>query len=251
LPERARDLPRRASAPAIARLIAHVAVVALLASSAAIGVAGLGHDQASQGALGFDVVSAVRGANGASQVIRSATFVIQPNPADPDPLPDRRITAAPTPIPTPLSIPTPKPPQVARVSAPAPAPAPAPFTAVVGNGKLLWPVPGAIITQYFWAGHLAIDMATDAGNPVLAAASGVVISAGWRSNGGGLVIEIDHGNGMHTLYNHLGAILVSVGQVVGRGQRIASVGCTGNCTGPHVHFQVMIGGVFVNPLRYL
>jgi len=248
LPERARDLPRRASAPAIARLIAHVAVVVLLASSAAIGVAGVGHDQAAQGGLGFDVVSAVRGANGATQVLRSATFVIQPNPADPDPLPDRRIVATSTPIPAPLFIPTPKPAtQVAGVFAPAPAA----FTAVVGNGKLLWPVPGAIITQYFWAGHLAIDLATDAGNPVLAAASGVVIWAGWRSNGGGLVIEIDHGNGMHTVYNHLGAILVSVGQVVGRGQRIATVGCTGNCTGPHVHFQVSIGGVFVNPLRYL
>src|SRR5205823_4401354 len=83
--------------------------------------------------------------------------------------------------------------------------------AVVGTGKLLWPVPGAVITQYFWAGHLAIDMATDAGNPVLAAGSGVVLSAGWRSNGGGLVIEIDHGRGLHTLYNHLGAILVSPG----------------------------------------
>ena len=249
MPERARDLPRRTGAPAVGRLIAHVAVVVLLASSAAIGVAGVGHDQASPGALGFDVVSAARGASVATEVLRSATFVIQPNPADPDPLPDRRIIATPTPVPTPLSIPTPKAPQVARVAVAAPVPAP--FTAVIGNGKLLWPVPGAIITQYFWAGHLAIDMATDAGNPVLAAAAGVVISAGWRDNGGGLVIEIDHGNGMHTLYNHLGAILVSVGDVVGRGQRIGSVGCTGNCTGPHVHFQVMIGGVFVNPLRYL
>ena len=247
MPERARDLPRRTGAPAVARLIAHVAVMALLASSAAIGAAGAGHDQGSQ-ALGFDVVSTARGASGPTEVLRSASFVIEPNPADPDPLPDRHIIATATPVPAPLSIPKPKAPTLASVAAAAPAPV---ITAVVGNGKLLWPVPGAIITQYFWAGHLAIDLATDAGNPVLAAASGVVISAGWRSNGGGLVIEIDHGNGMHTLYNHLGAILVSVGQVVGRGQRIASVGCTGNCTGPHVHFQVMIGGVFVNPLRYL
>jgi murein DD-endopeptidase MepM/ murein hydrolase activator NlpD len=247
LPERARDLSRREGAPAVARLMAHVAVVALLASSAAFGIAGVGHGSAAQGGLGFDVVSAVRGADASPEILKSATFVIQPNPADPDPMPERRIVPTATPVPAPLVIPTPKAPvQTARV-----APAPVIVTAVAGNGKLLWPVPGAIITQYFWAGHLAIDMATDAGNPVLAAATGTVISAGWRGNGGGLVIEIDHGNGMHTLYNHLGAILVSVGQVVGRGQRIASVGCTGNCTGPHVHFQVMVGGVFVNPLRYL
>jgi murein DD-endopeptidase MepM/ murein hydrolase activator NlpD len=227
--------------------MAHVAVVALLAASAAVGVAGVGHDRAASGGLGFDVVSAVRGADSSPEVLRSATFVIQPNPADPDPLPERHIVPSSTPVPSPLVIPTPKPP----TPAPRVAPAPVLVTAVAGNGKLLGPVPGAIITQYFWAGHLAIDLATDAGNPVLAAATGTVISAGWRDNGGGLVIEIDHGNGMHTLYNHLGAILVSVGQVVARGQRIASVGCTGNCTGPHVHFQVMVGGVFVNPLRYL
>lgn len=247
MPERDRDLPRRASTPAVVRLLAHVAVVALLASSAAIGIAGAGHDLSSPGGIGFEVVSAVRGANGEPQILKSATFVIQPNPADPDPLPERRIVPSSSPVPPPLVIPTPK----SQTQAAAIVPAPVIVTAVAGNGKLLWPVPGAIITQYFWAGHLAIDMATDAGNPVLAAATGTVISAGWRSNGGGLVIEIDHGNGMHTLYNHLGAILVSVGQVVARGQRIASVGCTGLCTGPHVHFQVMIGGVFVNPLRYL
>jgi murein DD-endopeptidase MepM/ murein hydrolase activator NlpD len=247
LPERARGLPPRESAPAVARLMAHVAVVALLAFSAAFGIAGMGHGSAAQGGLGFDVVSAVRGADASPEILKSATFVIQPNPADSDPMPERRIVPTATPVPTPLVIPTPK----APVQSASVAPAPVIVTAVAGNGKLLWPVPGAIITQYFWAGHLAIDLATDAGNPVLAAASGTVISAGWRDNGGGLVIEIDHGNGMHTLYNHLGAILVSVGQVVGRGQRIASVGCTGNCTGPHVHFQVMVGGVFVNPLRYL
>jgi len=108
-----------------------------------------------------------------------------------------------------------------------------------------------VITQYYWSGHLAVDLAVPAGSPVLAAASGTVIWAGWRTNGGGLVVEIDHGNGLHTVYNHLGAILVAAGSSVTRGQRIASVGCTGNCTGPHVHFQVSVNGVFVNPLRYI
>ena len=250
MPERARDLPRRTSPRVLARLIAHIAVVGMLATSAAVGI-GAGGGQSARGAFRFDVVATVRGADGSPQELRSAIFVIQPDP-NADPLPYRRILPTPTPAPTSPPAPKPKPAtHVAQVTAPAPAPAPAPYSAVVGTGKLLWPVPGAVITQYFWAGHLAIDMATDAGNPVLAAGSGVVLSAGWRSNGGGLVIEIDHGKGLHTLYNHLGAILVSPGQIVGRGQRIASVGCTGLCTGPHVHFQVSVGGVFVNPLRYL
>jgi murein DD-endopeptidase MepM/ murein hydrolase activator NlpD len=248
LPERARDLPRPASPRAIARLLAHVAVVGLLVASAAAGMGGVGRDQTTQGGLRFDVVATARGADGSPQELRSATFVIQPDP-HPDPLPYRRIAPTPTPAPAPRVGATPEPAPVEALSAPAPAPAP--YTGSIGSGRLLWPVPGAVITQYFWAGHLAIDMATDAGNPVLAAAPGVVTSSGWRSNGGGLVIEIDHGQGLHTLYNHLGAILVSPGQVVARGQRIASVGCTGLCTGPHVHFQVKVGGVFVNPLRYL
>jgi murein DD-endopeptidase MepM/ murein hydrolase activator NlpD len=251
LPERARDLPRQTSPRAIARLIAHVAVVCLLAASAAIGIGSAGHDETQTG-LRFDVVATARGADTPPMELRSTTFVLQPDPTKADPEPYRRIAPTPTPAPTPLPAAKPKPKPVtavARVSAPAPAPAP--YAGSVGTGKLLWPVPGAIITQYFWAGHLAIDMATDVGNPVFAAASGVVVSAGWRSNGGGLVVEIDHGQGLHTLYNHLGAILVSSGQIVSRGQRIASVGCTGLCTGPHVHFQVKVGGVFVNPLRYL
>jgi murein DD-endopeptidase MepM/ murein hydrolase activator NlpD len=75
--------------------------------------------------------------------------------------------------------------------------------------------------------------------------------AGWRNNGGGLVIAIDHGNGISTVYNHLGSIWVAPGQVVSKGEGIAAVGCTGICTGPHVHFETIVGGVLVNPLRYL
>ena len=85
----------------------------------------------------------------------------------------------------------------------------------------------------------------------MAADAGVVTWAGWRNNGGGYVVAIDHGNGMRTVYNHLGSIWVSPGQAVSRGQGIAGVGCTGLCTGPHVHFEVVVGGVSVNPLRYL
>ena len=75
----------------------------------------------------------------------------------------------------------------------------------------------------------------------MASDGGVVTWAGWRNNGGGLVVAIDHGNGIHTVYNHLGTIFVGPGQAVGKGQAIAAVGCTGLCTGPHVHFEVIVG----------
>jgi murein DD-endopeptidase MepM/ murein hydrolase activator NlpD len=126
------------------------------------------------------------------------------------------------------------------VRAPAAAPA-----------ALVWPVPAGSISQYYHAGHLAIDIAASYGSQVSAAQGGVVTSAGWRNNGGGYVISIDHGNGMVTVYNHLGSIWVSVGQYVVAGQGIGGVGCTGMCTGPHVHFEVIVNGVIDNPLRYL
>jgi murein DD-endopeptidase MepM/ murein hydrolase activator NlpD len=112
-------------------------------------------------------------------------------------------------------------------------------------------VPGGSISQHYHGGHLALDIAASAGSTVVAADAGVVTWAGWRNNGGGYVVMIDHGNGIVTGYNHLSAIWVSAGQAVARGQGIAGVGCTGICTGPHLHFQVIVGGVAVNPLRYL
>ena len=126
------------------------------------------------------------------------------------------------------------------VRAPAAAPA-----------ALVWPVPAGSISQYYHAGHLALDIAASYGAQVSAAQAGVVTSAGWRNNGGGYVISIDHGNGMITVYNHLGSIWVSPGQYVAAGQGIGGVGCTGMCTGPHVHFEVIVNGVIDNPLRYL
>ena len=127
--------------------------------------------------------------------------------------------------------------------------APAPDAAF--GGALAWPVPGGTISQYFHAGHLALDIAAPYGSRVNAADGGTVTWAGWKNNGGGLVVTIDHGNGIVTVYNHLGSIWVSPGTVVARGAGIAGVGCTGMCTGPHVHFEVIVNGVITNPLRYL
>ena len=77
-----------------------------------------------------------------------------------------------------------------------------------------------------------------------------VISAGYAGNAGNLLV-ISHGNGLLTYYMHCNAIYVSAGQKVSRGQNVAAVGTTGNSTGPHLHFQVMLNGTPVNPANYL
>jgi murein DD-endopeptidase MepM/ murein hydrolase activator NlpD len=78
----------------------------------------------------------------------------------------------------------------------------------------------------------------------------VVLSAGWAGGYGNLVL-IGHGNGVVTAYGHNSAVLVSPGQEVGRGQTIARSGNTGHSTGPHVHFEVRVGGSPRNPLGWL
>ena len=160
-------------------------------------------------------------------------------------------TPRPTPVPvdpdaTPLAPPTTAIGQAAGTSGAPSTRAAAPAAPM----SLVWPVPGGSVSQYFHAGHLALDIAAPYGNQVVAAQGGVVTWAGWRNNGGGWVVSIDHGNGMRTTYNHLGTIYVSTGQYVAAGQLIAPVGCTGVCTGPHVHFELHVNGVIDNPLRY-
>jgi murein DD-endopeptidase MepM/ murein hydrolase activator NlpD len=123
------------------------------------------------------------------------------------------------------------------------------------GGAFYWPVPGGWISQYFWSGHPAIDIAAPEGTRVLAAAAGTVIYAGWKDNGGGYQVWISHGSGLFTTYNHMSAVLAHVGEHVGRGQQVGRVGMTGNATGPHLHFEVWHGmvwgsGVRVNPLPY-
>jgi murein DD-endopeptidase MepM/ murein hydrolase activator NlpD len=126
------------------------------------------------------------------------------------------------------------------------------------GGSMRWPVVGGnnYISQYFHYGHYAIDIAADYGTKVVAAASGTVIFAGWKNNGGGYQVWIAHGSGLYTTYNHMSAITVGRGQSVGRGQQVGRVGQSGNATGPHLHFEVWrgpvwAGGTRVNPLIYL
>jgi murein DD-endopeptidase MepM/ murein hydrolase activator NlpD len=124
------------------------------------------------------------------------------------------------------------------------------------GGRMTWPVPGGFISQYYHYGHWAIDIAAPYGNPVLAAAPGVVTFAGWKNNGGGYQVWMSHGNGIYTTYNHMSAILVGVGQELSAGQQLGRIGATGDATGPHLHFEVWVGPIWdggqrMNPLNYL
>ena len=98
--------------------------------------------------------------------------------------------------------------------------------------------------------HPGIDLAAPTGTPIYATADGVVTKAGW-GRGYGNYVEIDHGNGYVTRYGHASRLLVSVGESVKVNQEIAAVGCTGRCTGPHVHYEVLKNGQRENPATYL
>jgi len=159
-------------------------------------------------------------------------------------------------------IPTPKPTRrpavrVATVSRPSTSShSTARPPAEYSGGAFVWPVAGGYISQYFHAGHPALDIAADYGTPIRAAAAGTVIFAGWKSNGGGYQVWIAHGGGLYTTYNHMSSIAVSDGEGVDQGAFIGRVGASGWATGPHLHFEVWrgdvwAGGTRVNPLAYL
>ena len=98
--------------------------------------------------------------------------------------------------------------------------------------------------------HKGVDWATPTGTAVVASSGGVVAKAGWGS-GYGYVVYINHPDGRQTRYGHLSKVLVSAGQTVSQGQKISLSGNTGISTGPHLHFEILINGSQVNPLKYL
>ena len=118
------------------------------------------------------------------------------------------------------------------------------------------PIEGTITSRYGVSSrirkstHTGLDIAATSGTPIKVVAAGTVIAASYDGSYGKLV-KVDHGNGMSTLYAHCSQLLVSVGQQVTEGQMIAKIGMTGYTTGPHVHFEVRLNGVPVNPYPYI
>jgi murein DD-endopeptidase MepM/ murein hydrolase activator NlpD len=96
--------------------------------------------------------------------------------------------------------------------------------------------------------HSGIDYPAQRGAPVEAAASGQVIFAGWAAGGWGKLVTLAHASGVRTMYAHLSRVAVRVGQRVVAGQRVGRVGASGHASGPHLHFEVRLGGAAVDPL---
>ncbi len=138
----------------------------------------------------------------------------------------------------------------------------APAPAKLSDGQFCWPSASSTrVTSDYGTRihpitktkkfHKGIDIGAPQGTDVLAAADGKVVTAGWNSGGYGYYITINHGSGVVTLYGHNSKLLVKAGDTVKKGQVIAKVGSTGNSTGPHIHFEVLVNGSVVNPYNYL
>jgi septal ring factor EnvC (AmiA/AmiB activator) len=123
----------------------------------------------------------------------------------------------------------------------------------------IWPAFGYVTSTYGYRRHPyggssehheGYDIAGRYGSPIVATADGTVVYAGWMGNYGN-VVEIEHSYGWSTVYGHCSKLAVKVGDRVKRGQVVAFIGSTGRSTGPHVHYEVRIGGRTVNPRYYL
>ena len=130
---------------------------------------------------------------------------------------------------------------------------------LLASTPTIWPVRGWITSSFGqrmspFTGrlqmHEGLDIAARPGTPVKASAEGVVIYSGWKSDFGKLV-TIDHGYGYRTRYGHMSKIYVKNGQRVKRGDTLGAVGSTGRSTGPHLHYEVKVRGLPVNPKTYL
>lgn len=129
----------------------------------------------------------------------------------------------------------------------------------LANKPTIWPTSGAVTSGFGGRNspggigsemHPGIDIANNVGTPVVATADGVVARSEW-SDGYGNVVQLDHGEGISTIYGHNSRLVVTVGQRVSKGQIIAYLGSTGRSTGPHVHYEVRVKGTAVDPLRFL
>lgn len=123
----------------------------------------------------------------------------------------------------------------------------------------IWPVEGRLMSAYGQridpissegASHTGVDIAAPSGTLVRATAQGTIVLAG-RSGGYGRLVIVDHGNGIETYYAHLSRFGVTEGEEVGRGEPVGAVGDSGRVTAPHLHYEVRIGKIPVNPYRFL
>lgn len=123
----------------------------------------------------------------------------------------------------------------------------------------IWPVKGWLTSGFGYRTspftgrremHKGLDVATRMGTPIIAPADGIVVFAG-REGGFGNLLTVDHGYGVVTKYGHCSSVEVKAGQKVTRGDIIAHVGNTGRSTGPHLHYEVAVNGVSINPMRYI
>jgi murein DD-endopeptidase MepM/ murein hydrolase activator NlpD len=120
----------------------------------------------------------------------------------------------------------------------------------------LWPTSVRRITTYYgtyyrFGVHTGLDIAGPKGTPIYATRSGTVTTAKCITTGYGCHVIIDHGDGVSSLYGHASVLRVSVGDPVDQGQTIMDMGSTGLSTGPHLHFEIKVGGSRVNPLKYI
>ena len=125
-----------------------------------------------------------------------------------------------------------------------------PAPSLSSQAQLAWPIVGTV-SGTFDETHPALDIGAPYGSTVYAASDGTITYSGWAYEGYGYTVVIDHGNGVETWYNHLKGALLPAGNIIERGTPIGEVGSTGHSTGPHVHFEVRVGGQKVNPALYL
>src|SRR3989338_1603842 len=119
-----------------------------------------------------------------------------------------------------------------------------------GTSNFIWPTSGSVSQYPIWY-HMAVDIQNPGAPPVIAADAGTVVFSGCLPYGYGCHVIVDHGNGFRTLYAHLSQISANSGQGISQGQQVGVMGCTGRCTGTHLHFEVIQGGAQQNPLNFL
>jgi murein DD-endopeptidase MepM/ murein hydrolase activator NlpD len=166
---------------------------------------------------------------------------VPPTPASPEPTP------TPTSAPVQVVAPPPAPTEPPASAAPPPPPPP------VSSSGMIWPY-SCQLSRGFTSYHSGIDIdgICNTRATIVAATSGTVIAAVTNSyNGYGFYVDVRSPSGIVTRYAHLSSVHVSVGQSVSQGQGLGIIGCTGRCTGTHLHFEVIVNGVQVDPLGYL